>query len=321
MDTNILSKRILSHRSWLMGISMLSIMLFHQHFIDEYSFPWFVFSAFGYLGVDVFLFLSGYGLVNSKDKYSLRVFYIRRILRILPMCLIAGGGKMYFCNVLGNADFISWKTFLGFDLWYIKAILIYYALMPLFSFAIDRYGRIILFFSFLLAAVVTLFVSNLLFYNLLLRLPVFLLGIYFAKNRFMLTSFLKKLSIPLLLSVIIVKILKIFHILPPKFDGLVILLFVWVVPVLCYYAMRFFQYLEKIKIAIILSFFGKHSLELYLWHEFVYFVIVSHFDLGLPLFWNLVIAILLSVFLAYCTYFINNLAIFVFTKNKQYLFR
>ena len=49
-----------------MGLSMLSIMLFHQYLSSV--FPFNFFHNFGYWGVDVFLFLSGAGLVYSLNK-------------------------------------------------------------------------------------------------------------------------------------------------------------------------------------------------------------------------------------------------------------
>ena len=39
----------------------------------------------GYMGVDVFMLLSGYGISKSLQKHSLRIYYANRIKRILPL--------------------------------------------------------------------------------------------------------------------------------------------------------------------------------------------------------------------------------------------
>ena len=62
---------------------MLSIMLFHQYFTS--AAPFNLFHHFGYWGVEVFLFLSGMGMVHSIEKNSLKVYYKRRLLRLLPI--------------------------------------------------------------------------------------------------------------------------------------------------------------------------------------------------------------------------------------------
>ena len=69
----ILEDHLSKYRSVLMGIAMLSIMLSHQRFV--HVFPFNVFESYGHWGVDVFLFLSGMGMVRSLMTYSTKFFY------------------------------------------------------------------------------------------------------------------------------------------------------------------------------------------------------------------------------------------------------
>lgn len=57
-----------------MGFAMISIMLFHQPFFFDNLFVGF-FHLFGYWGVEVFLFVSGFGIVHSLKKNSIPVYY------------------------------------------------------------------------------------------------------------------------------------------------------------------------------------------------------------------------------------------------------
>ena len=85
------------YRTTIMGLSMLSIILFHQYFTSVIPFN--VFHNFGYWGVDVFLFLSGMGLVRSLENNTLPVYYMRRFKRIIPSCILCGTTK-YFIFLL-----------------------------------------------------------------------------------------------------------------------------------------------------------------------------------------------------------------------------
>ena len=69
-------KDISVHRSAIMGISIIAIILFHQDFVS--TFPLNMFNYFGYWGVDVFLLLSGMGLVNTIESLKYLLLFARR---------------------------------------------------------------------------------------------------------------------------------------------------------------------------------------------------------------------------------------------------
>lgn len=131
------------YRTSLMGFAMLWIMLYHIGIDISYLNP---LTRSGYLGVDIFIFLSSYGLYYSmkNNKTSIINFYKKRLIRILPtyyivlilMFIISGvsAGSLDFNKLLQDVSFIGfffpclkWSYFL----WYIPAIIFLYFLFPL----------------------------------------------------------------------------------------------------------------------------------------------------------------------------------------------
>lgn len=126
------------YRTTIMGIAMLSVMLFHQYFTSV--FPFNVFHNFGNWGVDVFLFLSGMGLVRSLERNSLPIYYKRRFKRIIPSCIICGTTKYVIILLLGPSVAalvdglnLGWWSLASLDSWFIPTILILYTISPLLN--------------------------------------------------------------------------------------------------------------------------------------------------------------------------------------------
>ncbi len=120
-----------AHRTYLMGIAMVSVMLFHEGWINWT--PFVAFRICGHLGVDIFLFLSGFGLVYSLRKHTVTDFYKRRICRILPLCVFCGTIKYLLCQYGGDLFFykhISWLTIIGLDLWFLADLWVFYLFAP-----------------------------------------------------------------------------------------------------------------------------------------------------------------------------------------------
>ncbi len=127
-------------RTVSMGIAMALVMLYHLQILP--------FAYFGNWGVDVFFFLSGWGIFLSLTKKGRTVtqFYIRRLVRIMPPCILAGT-SIALANVFFNdiaihdfklphgLDSALWA--LGLHLWYIRSLLILYLLSPLFVFLVS----------------------------------------------------------------------------------------------------------------------------------------------------------------------------------------
>lgn len=87
---SVLGKR---YRSFYMGIAMLWIVGYHLYIHDaefyntQFKLMRTIFK-YGYVGVDMFFFFSAFGLCYSYQKNSLKEFYKKRVIRIIPLYLL-----------------------------------------------------------------------------------------------------------------------------------------------------------------------------------------------------------------------------------------
>lgn len=99
-----------------MGLAMISVVFYHFQANTIILWP---FNTFGYWGVDVFQFLSGFGCVFALKKYNSVVrFYFKRALRILPTCLLVG-----FCIYLID---VNWKNAHGYVSTFARILSMFY---------------------------------------------------------------------------------------------------------------------------------------------------------------------------------------------------
>lgn len=75
-------------RSMMMGIAILMVILYHTVCSNLPMGLLTIPATYGLIGVDIFLFLSVYGLCYSLQNKNLREFYGRRFMRILPASVI-----------------------------------------------------------------------------------------------------------------------------------------------------------------------------------------------------------------------------------------
>ena len=271
------------YRTTIMGIAMLSIMLFHQYFTSVIPFN--VFHNFGYWGVDVFLFLSGMGLIKSLKRYSLSTYYKRRIKRIIPSCIVCGTIKYFIFLLLGSSVAslkdglnLGWWSMMSFDSWFIPTILILYAISPLLYYMLKKWPALTLIVTF-----IALFLNGL---TLRLhigfewtsplgvlswtieRLPVFTFGMFVSVREEWFKDKALYSVICLLLAVGIIIIAK----AGQSFYGYQACDYFFLtlgMPALIIYITYFIKVLPVI-IKQIINFCGKYSLELYLVHGFIF---------------------------------------------------
>ncbi len=156
MTVKEIASRLRKYRTALMGIAILWVYLFHTSWnVFE---PLYTLIHKGYGGVDIFFFLSGFGIFFALEKSSsILDFYKRRIRKIYPAFLITlfalfvlryrhlrmeGVPKKellfsFFANVF-TVSYFKW-TVITFN-WYIFAILNFYLLSPVFHEIIVRKG-------------------------------------------------------------------------------------------------------------------------------------------------------------------------------------
>lgn len=198
-------ENITKHRTELMGFAILWVVLFHlpdftrnDSFLDLLMI---FIQSIGYAGVDIFFFLSGFGLTFGyfRKNYKLSEFYQKRILRILPtywfwMFLVCIG-QITITRNFGIRGFIADLFGIGFlsstsyNHWFIPSIIICYLIFPLLIRLIKNISKNsksnlkIILFSILIPLLISLLIilvgaNNLLIFST--RLPNFILGIFFA---------------------------------------------------------------------------------------------------------------------------------------------
>ncbi|MBP5465341.1 MAG: acyltransferase [Treponema sp.] len=195
-------------RTEIMGIAILFVLIRH---CDSFSWGFLqspiqqLISVFS-CGVDIFLFVSGFGLYFSmkKDKSVLR-FYKRRFVRIIPEYICIAGISYVVLNALHKAG--GWKELLlqlstvraaflegtndASHLWYMFFIVSAYVVFPGIYF-IGNCGKKIHTAFFIIGSIIPILAELLLFIAVphfmlmhrldmhLPRISVFLLGLYYG---------------------------------------------------------------------------------------------------------------------------------------------
>lgn len=281
---------ISQNRTFLMGLAMIAIVCFHHGWIVIPGFTA-VFSRFGLWGVDVFLFLSGFGCVYALNRYTTNVFLCKRIVRLLPTCILAGV-LVYCMDLYFHAErtitYIPIRL-LSIQRWYIQAILVCYCLCPL-AFVILKRARIV--------GLLCMIASVIVIENILPevdvwkinwafgRMPVFLIGMYVAM--FDLTMSLWKYIISgiCLIMAIVIRC------------GVGNDAFKWTyflamaIPLVCVALCRLRNLCIRFRVNHFIELLGTYSLEIYLIHEYLFWAI---YEVQFPL-WCKYIIFIIAVF-------------------------
>lgn len=165
-----ITNQVTANRTYLMGIAMLLVILYHCG-----VFP---FRYFGYWGVDIFLFLSGFGICFSLSKNdSMLRFYLKRIQRIMPAAIVCG---IVFFEI-GCVHGVKSLAPFGLNLWYIRTILFFYLMSPLIYLVVKKWKLpacllIILFSEIMSYVVLVVCPGGYVLGWSLPRLPVYILG-------------------------------------------------------------------------------------------------------------------------------------------------
>lgn len=312
-ENNYPLELINTYREGIMGMAMLSIMLFHQEFSSIP--PLNVFHHFGYWGVEIFLFLSGMGMVNSLKKNSIKVFYYRRAMRLIPSCLLIGSVK--YCNFLFFSPaldelkeglHIGYWSICSLDLWFIHSIIIYYSLSPFLYKLIRRcpiHTLIGIVFVFLLSeCFISPYVGpdwasplGVLSWTIG-RLPVFVLGMLVAQfpSLFRRGNMIVS-SICLVFAILITVTSK--QMMLPRYITILCPLYVAVGTLMMVESCAFLLKRSYDGIQNFFGLTGKLSLELYLIHEYIiwslYVLFALHYNNVLLLIVSLLISYLLAL--------------------------
>lgn len=143
---NVLGKQ---NRTFYMGVAMIWIIGYHLWLKDMayYDRDFKIFShifKYGYVGVDIFFFLSAYGLCYSFMSGNIKQFYFKRFVRIVPVFLvyyiirylIEGGDFLQFCyfKLLQLSTLTIFPSICPKEIsldWFIPAMLNLYLVFPI----------------------------------------------------------------------------------------------------------------------------------------------------------------------------------------------
>lgn len=191
-------ERVLSkdNRAYLMGVSIIGIILGHWGFFGDYfwhhgGFANRIFDC-GDMGVDVFFFLSSYGLCFSCEKNSNRAYYKNRIKRLFPIVILF---YVLVLLVFPNGESLKQnglliiKQLTGLILferttieWYIPALIVLYALFPLLyncsRFCLSHFSWKIFTLFLPILMYISVYSTNWIYDNFPLRYPIVALGIF-----------------------------------------------------------------------------------------------------------------------------------------------
>ena len=282
-------KKITEIRTYLMGMAILWIMLFHTDKIFSFPLPIMLLQQSGNYGVDIFFFVSAYGLYYSmKKKIILKDWFIRRIKRIYPTFLLVT------CLTGLLLGWSLWKyvqegLFLGFLIpplnfeekwnvlfWYIPAQMIFYLLFPLLYkhiYIVKKYYLFIFVLTFVIFNLMSSYISmrgwSPYFTWFVARIPVFILGLIYADKEPWIIEKIKGIYyVPIFIVGFIsitLLLLQNANLLPFSLgyiNGFMLILlalpfFFWICSIT-------FKYLRIFN--PIIEYCGKYSLELYLLH-------------------------------------------------------
>lgn len=184
---------ISTYRGAIMGIAAVLILIFHEweYLFENVSGVGFVEEFIrrnGFYGVDIFLLLSGMGLVYAIEKESVGVFYRKRFLRLLVPYLFIGIIRFLiekwpitvFLTHISGYDFYAVDMY-SF-LWFVPAIATLYLLFPLYCMLMKKSGNACAFTGaviivWLFASICLSDVLRIDLYGFTNRIPIFVIGV------------------------------------------------------------------------------------------------------------------------------------------------
>lgn len=182
---------IKTNRTSLMGSAIIFILLYHSYSwcIPEKN-PYLSIFKHGYIGVDIFIFLSGFGLSSSYTKNTLKTFYLNRLKKIFPLYVLSGLLISLISNTKGSILTTIWDVFCNISTlsywklggiywnWYIPAIVLLYLLFPIIYLFTEKYKYTFYIFTNLIIIIALSFFAIPWQYDCFVaRIPIFILGI------------------------------------------------------------------------------------------------------------------------------------------------
>ena len=289
-------------RSYLMGLACLWVTLYHSKYLNLFNSVLLNktrllgivtrIEAIGNCAVDLFFFLSGFGLYFSytrlleSEPHPTRTFYIRRYRRIIPTVLIVTLLTYGLMEVEDLANWFGYVFLYGFltpnlergNFWYFSFTIVLYMVFPLVYQAIRGKRGIlgmlaIILSSVALSAILSRVAVNYFYMRghlMLGRIPVFVLGAYMGKlclRHQKVPAWVPALSIPVGIGIIIL-LNDAPEISPPYFR-----FYEYCLLVLCIiisHAWIFSKFHKRRFLSKLVMLMGSYSMEIYLLYETLY---------------------------------------------------
>lgn len=330
-------KKILNNRTYLMGIACILILIFHSNLpVINAN----IIKRHLYIGVDIFLFLSGIGIAQTLSKTKTKKeFYKSRLMKILPISLpliVIFSLLMYqyvddftvkeFYHQTTLTNFILLKGNYNVYLWYIPTILIYYFISPyIYNFYTKKENKLKSFITLMMICSLLImftlprgtFEKYSYFTN---RLPIYIIGLIYGiriKNNEKCSPW--ELVFMFFSSIVSLGIIYIFNTEYETINTLVkIISFIPITISISILISNYIEYLKlknKDKYIGFLKVIGTYTLAIYTSHEALLFIIkglskqhnIKNIVTENPYIYALVIAVVAILFSILWTKFINYL--------------
>lgn len=295
---NVDTVRLSKNRTIIMGMAMICVVLFHSSLdFSRFRLAQLV-KQHGDIGVDIFLMMSGMGIYSSLEKMSsIKAYIQRRVRRIVPAYLLANGCWFFLVDLIlhtnGIEQFLLDVSSLSFWIngrlttWYLSSLLVLQLLTPKYLQIwrkVPDLNKISIVFAVIMPVCITYTprldasLGHLLIF--FYRIPAYLAGLEIGKA---LNSEKSTVLVP---KTVLVTSL-----------GMSILILVIIngsLPIYLRWALRYTAFLpiavvlscffSRVPGNAVVSFFGTRSLEIYLLHEKVLWILSAinrHFSCGL----------------------------------------
>lgn len=306
---------------------MISIILFHQKF-----FPLRLFSLFGHWGVDIFFFLSGIGVSYSLRKNNLARYYVNRVKRIMPAWLCVSVLYAIVSVAMGASVRASTINSRIVTLWFLRSLIIFYAVSPFILHAISKKGKKALYAFLALGPFVLLLsytpwlrslgISHPMLFTTItwsaMRFPIYVLGLAYTIYPVERWSGGRKLApcqfllflLPMPIAAAMrwcSRSLPLQELCATALDAGQYIVLAPAIPVMALLVATLIDacYTKlTARIFALVSIFGTLSLELYLWHEWIFALAgrCAAFVANVPSVLALVLVVLISLTLAWLTH-------------------
>ena len=287
------------YRSEIMGFAIIGVMIAHIITISQCPTNTIVL-IINLIATSIFtrgfLFISGLSQYNSfentlmqcKNKYQKR-YYIKKVKRLLVPYILISFPYFFVIDIIQNGnviDFVMHISTLSFwcsgnysGMWYISVTVLLYFLYPyihklLFNSQRPTISMIIMIATLIALRYIVQIISIDYYHDISIgisQIPMFILGAYcmlYIKSNYNLT--IKVFSTVLLATIAFRLVINFLPFFKPEFDMFRVLTSIIV---FCFILKKFDILLNKLHIPQLLQWFGQYTLELYMVHLLVYYML------------------------------------------------